>query len=130
MADYSSYIAKASAKLAAKGMPMVYVSVTEGTEYDPNTGSYPEVKVRTDFVGLRTQPTVDEVQGGIFAAASTIVLMAGDAVDAVDTSDYLEFLGRKWDVKAFRIIAPAEKVILYKLQIADGGSLEANNGRD
>ena len=71
MADYSAISARAARKIADKGMPMVLVARDEGA-YDPATNTRPTVETRTDIMGVRTSPGMDEVQSGLFAVGSTI----------------------------------------------------------
>ena len=66
MADYSAIAAKAARKIAEKGMPIVFVAQDEGA-YDPATNTRPTIETRTPVMGVRTAPTVDEVQSGQFA---------------------------------------------------------------
>lgn len=123
MADYSAAIAKATAKIREKGMPMTFVRVDESEEYDPVTDSYPTKEVPFPMYGLKTQPTVDEVQGGIFSAGSMIVLMSGEGFEKQpDTTDYLMFSEKRWDITAIKPVAPAEQDILYKFQVKDIGT--------
>ena len=125
MADYSEEIALAQELLDEFGMPMTYVSITEDTTgmIDPETGKYPVTIERSPFVGVKTQPTAQEVQAGRFQNVSLVVLAPGDAVAEADTTDVLQFDGRDWDVTEVRPVAPAEQVILYKLGVQDAGSL-------
>lgn len=122
MADYSAAIAKATAKIREKGMPMTFVRVDESEEYDPVTDSYPVTETKVPMYGLKTSPTVDEVQGGTFSAGSMIVLMSGEGFEKQpDTTDYLVFSEKRWDITAIKPVAPAEQAILYKFQIEDIG---------
>lgn len=123
MADYSAIAAKAARKIADKGMPMVFVAQDEGA-YDPATNTRPTIEARTPIMGVRTAPTVDEVQSGQFAVGSTIILVAGNALDRpADTTDRLEFGGRRWNITAIRSVAPAGEILLYKFQVKDGGAI-------
>lgn len=124
MADYTEAIKAAESALRAKGMPMVFVRVISG-EYDPVTNTRPSVEIETPFYGVKTSPTVEEVQGGIFAAGSMVVLMSGNAVDhEVSTTDTLRFGGHEWDIQQIRTVAPAEQVIVYKMQVEDAGIID------
>lgn len=124
MADYSAISARAARKIADKGMPMVFVARDEGA-YDPATNTRPTVETRTDIMGVRTSPGMDEVQSGLFAVGSTIILVAGNALaKTADTTDKLEFGGRRWDITAIKTVAPAEEILLYKFQVRDAGGIK------
>ena len=115
MADYSA--------IAAKGMPMVFVAQEEGA-YDPVTNTRPTIETRTPIMGVRTAPTVDEVQSGQFAVGSTVILVAGNVLaKPADTTDRLEFGGR-WNITAIKTVAPAEEILLYKFQVRDAGAIK------
>lgn len=122
MADYSTKAAKAKRKLRKKGMPMIYVSITEDTTgmIDPDTGKYPVTVERIPFYGVKTQATVEEVQAGHFQDVSWVVLAPGD-VTATDTTDVLQFDGHDWDIVELVPVAPAEQVIVYQLGVKDAG---------
>lgn len=123
MADYAAIAGRAARKIAAKGMPMVYVSRQEGA-YDPATNTRPVTETRIDIMGVRTSPAEDEVQSGLFSVGSTIILVAGNALaHPADTTDRLEFAGHRWNITAIKTVAPAEDVLLYKFQVQDGGAL-------
>jgi hypothetical protein len=124
MADYSRHIAKAQRKIAAKGMPMVFVSVSRG-DYDPETDSHPAVETNFNLYGVKTSPTREEVQTGFFQSGSMVVLMAADDLESTPTiADMLEFDGHRWSIENIKIVAPAEDDILYKFQIKDAGTVE------
>ena len=124
MADYSAIAAKAARKIAAKGMSMIFVAQGEGA-YDPATNTRPTIETRTPVMGVRTAPTVDEVQSGQFAVGGTIILVAGNAlVKAADTTDRLEFEGHRWNITAIKTVAPAEEILLYKFQVKDAGAIK------
>lgn len=124
MADYSAIAAIAARKIADKGMPMVFVAQEEGA-YDPVTNTRPAIETRTPIMGVRTAPTVDEVQSGLFAVGGTVILVAGDALaKAADTTDRLEFGGHRWNITAIKSVAPAEEILLYKFQVRDAGVIK------
>ncbi|WP_304736511.1 hypothetical protein [uncultured Desulfovibrio sp.] len=121
MADYSAIAARATSKIAEKGMKMVFVAQEEGP-YDPATNTRPTTETRTNIIGIRTAPTVDEVQSGLFTVGATVILVAGNALKKpADTTDRLEFGGHRWDITAIRTVAPAEEILLYKFQVRDAG---------
>ena len=121
MADYSAISARVARKIADRGMPMVFVARDEGA-YDPAANTRPAVETRTDIMGVRTSPGVDEVRNGLFAVGGTVILVAGNALAGVpDTTDKLEFGGRRWDIAAIRTVAPAEEILMYKFQVRDAG---------
>lgn len=124
MADYSAIAAKVARKIAAKGMPMVFVAQEEGA-YDPVTNTRPTIETRTPIMGVRTAPTVDEVQSGQFAVGSTVILVAGNVLaKPADTTDRLEFGGHRWNITAIKTVAPAEEILLYKFQVRDAGAIK------
>ncbi len=117
MADYSDKVAKVNVKLEAKGYEMTFCHPVLGEVYDPETGSYQESVETTNFWGIKTRPSLEEIEGGVFQSGSTVVLMAGDAVPSVSTSDYLLIGNNRWSIKSVYKIAPTEQVILYKLSV-------------
>ena len=123
MADYSPQIATARRLIAAKGMAMDYLRVTEepGGLIDPDTGKRPYTIERTAIVGVRTAPTAEEVQRGLFQGVNMVVLVAGDAIEAADTTVLLQFDGHDWNIKEIQRVAPAEQIILYKFGVTDAG---------
>lgn len=124
MADYSAIVAKAARKIADKGMPMVFVAQEEGA-YDPVTNTRPTIEARTPIMGVRTAPTVDEVQSGLFSVGGTVILVAGNALaKEADTTDRLEFGGHRWNITAIKTVAPAEEILLYKFQVRDAGVIK------
>ena len=73
---------------------------------------------------MRTSPSIEEVQGGIFASGSDVVLIAGGILpDPPTTKDYLEFSDIKWDVTGVRTVAPAGVAILHKIQVSEQGTM-------
>lgn len=124
MADYSAIAAKVARKIAAKGMPMIFVAQEEGA-YDPVTNTRPTIETRTPIMGVRTAPTVDEVQSGKFSVGGTVILVAGNALDKeADPTDRLEFGDHRWNITAIKTVAPAEEILLYKFQVRDAGAIK------
>lgn len=121
--DYTPKLQAAKAKLQAKGMLMQFVRRTEDTSQMPEPGGgYPVIETRTDFYGLKTSPTLAEVQMGIFGGEDLVVLMPGDVCDGrPDTTDKLEFQGMIWNITTIRPVAPAELDILYKVAVKEAG---------
>ena len=73
--DYTPKLQAAKAKLQAKGMLMQFVRRTEDTSQMPEPGGgYPVIETRTDFYGLKTSPTLAEVQMGIFGGEDLVVI--------------------------------------------------------
>ena len=122
--DYAPKLAAAKAKLEAKGMPMTFVRRTEDTSQMPEPGGgYPVVETRTDFYGLKTSPTLAEVQMGIFGGEDLIVLVPGDVCEGrPDTTDKLEFQGMTWNITTIKPVSPAELDILYKVAVKEAGA--------
>ena len=127
MADYSGKIASASAAIMAKGMPVVYVTVEKSDQYDPVTGTYPTVEKEYHTHAVRTMPTADDVQAGLFTVGRDVLLVAGGFLGEgkrPSTTGYFKFGGHRWDVGKVIIVAPARQDILYKLEVQDAGELE------
>lgn len=128
MSTYAAIAAKAKAKLIAKGMPMQHIRIVqpEGGGFDPESGkAYPPVETVTDFYGVKTQPTKDEVQSGAFQNVSMVVLAPADAAGGKEptTAHKLRFGGHEWDITEIRAVAPAETVMLYKFGVKDAGAV-------
>lgn len=123
MADYSASMQQAEAAIKAKGMPMLFVWEEQSGDFDPSIQGYPTITTSVPTYGVKTSPTVEEVQGGVFAIGSTIVLVAG-AVFAQPprTTGYITFGGHRWNITAFKVVQPAEQAILYKFQVTDAGA--------
>mgnify|MGYP006987433779 FL=1 len=121
--DYTPKLQAAKAKLQAKGMLMQFVRRTEDTSQMPEPGGgYPVIETRTDFYGLKTSPTLAEVQMGIFGGEDLVVLMPGDVCEGrPDTTDKLEFQGTTWNITTIKPVAPAELDILYKVAVKEAG---------
>lgn len=122
--DYAPKLAAAKAKLEAKGMPMTFVRRSEDTTQMPTPGvGYPVVETRTEFYGVRTSPQLAEVQMGIFAGEDIVILMPGDVCEGrPDNTDYLIFLGKRWNIITIKPVAPAELDILYKVAVKESGA--------
>lgn len=121
--DYTPKLQAAKAKLEAKGMPMQFVRRTEDTSQMPEPGGgYPVIETRTDFYGLKTSPTLAEVQMGIFGGEDLVVIMPGDVCEGrPDTTDKLEFQGMTWNITTIKPVAPAELDIIYKVAVKEVG---------
>lgn len=128
MPTYAAIAAKAKAKLIAKGMQMQFVRIVqdEGGGFDPETGlPYAPTETITDFYGVKTQPTKEEVQSGAFQGVSMVVLAPADAAGGEEptVADKLRFGGHEWDITEIRPVAPAETVMLYKFGVKDAGAV-------
>lgn len=128
MPTYPAIAAKAQAKLIAKGMPMQFVRIVQddGGGFDPETGlPYAPTETITDFYGVKTQPTKEEVQSGAFQGVSMVVLASAGAAGGEEPTiaDKLRFGGHEWDITEIRPVAPAETVMLYKLGVKDAGAV-------
>lgn len=117
-------VATAARMIKAKGMPVVFVEVSESTEYDPVTDGYPTVETRHNVYGVRSTAGVKEVQGYGFSAGSAVLYVAADVVQSVDTTDYVLFGGHKWDILNVQVTAPAETPILFLLELKDAGEAQ------
>ena len=128
MPTYPAIAAKAKAKLIAKGMLMQFVRIVqdEGGGFDPETGlPYAPTETITDFHGVKTQPTKEEVQSGAFQGVSMVVLAPVDVAGGEEPTiaDKLRFGGHEWDITEIRPVAPAETVMLYKFGVKDAGAV-------
>ena len=128
MPTYAAIAAKAKAKLIAKGMPMQFVRIVqdESGGFDPETGlPYAPTETVTDFYGVKTQPTKEEVQSGAFQGVNMVVLAPADVAGGKEptTAHKLRFGGHEWDITEIRPVAPAETVMLYKLGVKDAGAV-------
>ena len=121
--DYTPKLQAAKAKLQAKGMLMQFARRTEDTSQMPEPGGgYPVIETRTDFYGLKTSPTLAEVQMGIFGGEDIVVIMPGDVCEGrPDTTDKLSFLGQLWEIFKIHVVAPAELDIIYKVAVKEAG---------
>lgn len=121
--DYTPKLQAAKAKLQAKGMLMQFARRTEDTSQMPEPGGgYPVIETRTDFYGLKTSPTLAEVQMGIFGGEDIVVIMPGDVCEGrPDTTDKLSFLGQLWEIFKIHVVAPAELDIIYKVAVKEVG---------
>lgn len=120
MADYSAETALATELLAEFGMSMEVVRRTEDTTAMPTPGGgYPVTETRYPFTGVRTAPTLAEVQAGVFAGEDVVVLVPGSACPDLDTTDSLFFLGKTWRIQQIRRVAPAEGALLFKVSVKE-----------
>ena len=121
--DYTPKLQAAKAKLQAKGMLMQFVRRTEDTSQMPEPGGgYPVIETRTDFYGLKTSPTLAEVQMGLFGGEDLVVIMPGDACEGrPDTTDKLAFQGKLWGITTIQPVSPTELDIIYKVAVKEVG---------
>ena len=119
--DYTPKLQAAKAKLQAKGMPMLFIRRTEDLSQMPTPGGgYPVVETQTEFYGIKTNPTLAEVEKGIFNGEDLIVIMPGDVCDGrPDTTDKLLFMGSRWNISKIKPVAPTELDILYKVAVKE-----------
>lgn len=123
-ADYTPKLEAAKTKLTAKGMRMQFIRRVEDTSQMPVPGGgYPVIETRTDFYGVKTSPTLAEVQMGIFSGEDLIVLVPGDVCEGrPDTTDKLSFQGTLWGIKVIRPVSPTELDILYRISVKEEGA--------
>lgn len=119
--DYAPKLAKAKATLEKKGAAMVYVAESKSGMPKPGGGSESK-EVRTNFYGVRTNPKADEIETGIFSAEYAVILAPGDCTAGrPDTTDFIEFDGKVWNIKSIVTVAPTELPILYKFGVMEEG---------
>ena len=120
---YTPKLQAAKCKLQAKGMLMQFVRRSEDTSQMPEPGGgYPVIETRTDFYGLKTSPTLAEVQMGLFGGEDLVVIMPGDVCEGrPDTTDKLEFQGKLWGITTIRPVSPTELDIIYKVAVKEVG---------
>ncbi len=129
MSDYSKFIALANRLISKKGMVMKYLAVTEYGKIDPDTGKKPIKVEKYEFMGVRTAPTANELERGLFRGIRLVILAPGDIVDGADTTDVIQFDGHDYDIKEIVTVAPAETVVLYKFGVEDVGASARLRGR-
>lgn len=124
MSVYAQKLAKAKEKLQAKGLKMEFIRrETDYSQIPVAGGGYPVTETRTDFYGVKTSPTQNEVQLGIFNGEDLVVLVPGDVCeDAPRTTDKLAFSDKLWAITAIRSVSPAELDILYKVSVKEDGA--------
>ena len=124
MSIYAQKLTKAKAKLEAKGVKMQFVRREIDYSQMPEAGGgYPVNETRTDFFGVKTSPTQNEVQLGIFNGADLIVLVPGDVCEGgPKTTDKLAFADKLWAITNIRSVSPAELDILYKVSVKEDGA--------
>ena len=122
--DFTPKLQAAKTKLEAKGMLMQFVRRIEDTSQMPVPGGgYPIEEKRTDFYGVKTGATLEEVQAGIFSGEDLIVLMPGDVCEGrPSTMDKVVFQGKRWGISNIRVVAPADLDILYKAAVVEEGA--------
>lgn len=117
--DYAPKLAAVKAKLAAKGTPMVYVAESKSGMPTPGGGSTSE-EIRTEFYGVRLNPTAEEVTMGVFSATDSVILAPGDCTGGIpDTTDYIEFDGKEWQITKIQTVAPTELALTYKFAVKE-----------
>lgn len=122
MADYSKFLSLANRLISQKGMKMTFLHVKEiGDAFDPDTGKYPVQIEKKEVMGVRTRPTKEELERGLFQGVKLVVLVAGDNLENPDITDMLQFGGHDYDIKEIVTVAPAEDNILYKFGVEDMG---------
>lgn len=119
--DYAPKLAAAKAKLEAKGAAMVYVAESKSGMPVPGGGTESE-EIRTNFYGVRLNPTADEVMMGVFSATDAVILAPGDCTRGEpDTTDFIEFDGKRWEINKIVTVAPTALSILYKFGVKEEG---------
>ncbi len=83
MADYSRQIRNTRKLIAKKGQAMIFVEVTTGK--NPDMGRTETTKTESNFFGVKTSPKSDEVQAGLYASDTVLVLAAGGSIPRPDT---------------------------------------------
>lgn len=124
MSVYAQKLAKAKEKLQAKGFKMQFVRREIDYSQMPEAGGgYPVAETRIDFYGVKTSPTQNEVQMGIFVGTELVILMPGDVCEGGPrTTDKLSFSGKLWAITAIRTVSPTELDILYKVSVKEEGA--------
>lgn len=117
--DYAPKLAAVKAKLAAKGAAMVYVAESKTGMPIPGGGSVSE-EIRTEFYGVRLNPTAEEVTMGVFGATDSVILAPGDCTGGTpDTTDYIEFDGKEWQITKIYTVAPTVLPLIYKFAVKE-----------
>lgn len=126
MADYSAEIVLARELLSEFGMNMVYVrEIRQGDGFNPETGLPDIIQEKTSFMGVKTRPTLEEMQAGAYEGSTLVVLAAAADLQGITpkTKDKLQFSGNDWDIEQVVIVSPAESPILYKFGVKDAGAV-------
>lgn len=134
MADYSKFIALATRLIDKKGMKMTFVHVTELDDFfDPDTGKYPVEIEPHEVMGVKTSPTKEDLERGMFNGLKLVILIAGDKLLNPDKTDIIQVGGHDYDVKEPYAISPAEDNVLWKIGVEDmgesGNDIEATAAR-
>lgn len=127
MADYTKFISLANRLIDKKGMKMTYLAISEvGDMFDPDTGKYPVQIDEQEIIGVKTAPTKEDLERGLFNGLKLVILVAGDKLFNPDKTDIIQFGGHDYDVKEPYAVAPAEDNILWKIGVEDMGPSSEN----
>lgn len=121
MADFTKFISLADRLISKNGMPMTYLAISEYGKIDPETGKKPVKIIKYEVMGVKTRPTKNELDTGLFQGIKLVILIAGNQLDKPDTTDVIQFDGHDYDIKEIVTVAPAEDNILYKFGVEDAG---------
>ena len=125
MADYSSQIRTAARLIRQKGMQVTHCRKAFDGAYDPATDSYQEAVTETEVWAVRTTAGDAEVRSYGFSFGSAVLYVAGDVLDGVLVSDSFVISGEVWAVQSVATTAPAERAVLYAVELKSQGSADA-----
>ena len=124
MADYSSQIAAAARLVRQKGMTVTHRRKLFEGDYDPVTDSYSEASVDTDVWAVRTEAGDAEVKSYGFSIGSAVLYVAADVLDGILVSDLFVIGGVQWAISKVATTAPAERPVLYAVELKSQGSAD------
>lgn len=120
--DYAPKLAVADGRLEAKGAAMVYVAESKSGMPVPGGGTESE-EIRTNFYGIIRNPKANEIMGGIFSATVAVIVAPGNCTDGEpDTTDFIEFNGKRWEIREMRTSGPTGLPLVYQFGVKEEGT--------
>ena len=123
--SYASEIATAARLIRQKGMLVQHCRLSFGGTYDPVTDSYTETETLTEVWAVRTEAGDAEQRNYGFSIGSAVLYVAADVLDGILVSDLFVIGGVQWAISKVATTAPAERPILYAVELKSQGSANA-----